>query len=45
MTSQDRAAVPTTVDALTVDGGIVSIRPITSRDRRAVTRLYADASP
>ncbi|GIF42840.1 GNAT family N-acetyltransferase [Actinoplanes xinjiangensis] len=45
MTFQDPPAVPATVDALTVDGGIVSIRPITSRDRRAITRLYADASP
>jgi succinyl-CoA synthetase alpha subunit/RimJ/RimL family protein N-acetyltransferase len=45
VTSQDPPAVPATVDALTVDGGIVSIRPITSRDRRAITRLYADASP
>ncbi|WIM92953.1 GNAT family N-acetyltransferase [Actinoplanes oblitus] len=33
------------VDALTADGGIVSIRPVTPRDRRAVAGLYARAAP
>ncbi|GAA2673342.1 bifunctional acetate--CoA ligase family protein/GNAT family N-acetyltransferase [Actinoplanes palleronii] len=34
-----------TVDALTADGGIISIRPLTAADRRQVTVLYAEASP
>ncbi|BEL06025.1 hypothetical protein Q0Z83_042160 [Actinoplanes sichuanensis] len=33
------------MDALTVDGGIVSTRAITPRYRRAITSLYTDASP
>ncbi|GGN84376.1 GNAT family N-acetyltransferase [Actinoplanes lobatus] len=42
---------PTTVvaadsaDALTADGGIVSIRPVTDEDRPAVAALYGNASP
>src|SRR4051812_26901515 len=32
-------------DALTADGGIVTIRPIHSRDREAIAALYAGASP
>jgi acyl-CoA synthetase (NDP forming)/GNAT superfamily N-acetyltransferase len=43
VTTQNRPA--DTADALTTDGGIISIRPITSGDRRAITRLYADAAP
>ncbi|GIF42704.1 GNAT family N-acetyltransferase [Actinoplanes xinjiangensis] len=45
MTTHHRPAVSEIADALTVDGGIVSIRPITARDRRAISALYADASP
>ncbi|MEU8239003.1 GNAT family N-acetyltransferase [Actinoplanes missouriensis] len=37
------AGVPV-VDALTSDGGVVSIRPIVAADRTAVTALYANAS-
>ncbi|MFB9332327.1 GNAT family N-acetyltransferase, partial [Actinoplanes octamycinicus] len=33
------------VDALTTDGGIVSIRPVTPGDRRAVAEMYAQAAP
>jgi hypothetical protein len=33
------------VDALTADGGIVTIRPIRRGDRRAVAALYDSASP
>jgi acyl-CoA synthetase (NDP forming)/GNAT superfamily N-acetyltransferase len=43
VTTQDHPT--TTADALTADGGIISIRPITSGDRRAITRLYTDAAP
>jgi hypothetical protein len=34
-----------TADALTADGGIVTIRPVRPEDRDAVTRLYDEASP
>jgi acyl-CoA synthetase (NDP forming)/GNAT superfamily N-acetyltransferase len=43
VTTQSHPAA--TADALTSDGGIISIRPITSGDRRAITTLYADAAP
>ena len=36
---------PPGVDALTSDGGIVTIRPILDADRRDITALYSDASP
>ena len=35
----------TAVDALTADGGIVTIRPITGDDRPALVQLYQDATP
>src|SRR5262245_42181547 len=34
-----------TVDALTADGGIVTIRPATAEDRPALAALYRDATP
>jgi len=33
------------VDALAADGGIVTIRPVQSGDRKALAGLYGDASP
>ncbi|RSM49354.1 GNAT family N-acetyltransferase [Actinoplanes sp. ATCC 53533] len=36
---------PAEVDALTADGGIVTIRPIRAGDRGGLAALYADASP
>ncbi|MCU7724882.1 GNAT family N-acetyltransferase [Actinoplanes sp. KI2] len=33
------------VDALAADGGIVTIRPVRADDRKALERLYDDASP
>ena len=33
------------VDALTADGGIVRIRPVTSDDEKALTDLYERGSP
>ncbi|MEU4689933.1 GNAT family N-acetyltransferase [Actinoplanes sp. NPDC023714] len=43
MTPNTPAGAPA-VDALTSDGGVVSIRPIVPADRAAVTALYANAS-
>ncbi|MEV4281899.1 GNAT family N-acetyltransferase [Actinoplanes xinjiangensis] len=45
MTTLHRPAVPGASEAMTVDGGIVAIRPIRSGDRRAISALYAGASP
>ena len=39
------AAVVEAVDALTADGGIVTIRPIRGSDRPGITALYHNASP
>lgn len=39
------AGDPAEVDALTSDGGIVTIRPVRASDRHGLTALYAGASP
>lgn len=41
----DRPAGADAVDALTVDGGIISIRPVEPGDRQAITELLTRASP
>jgi len=40
----ERAYDAAGVDALAADGGIVTIRPVRPADRRALARLYEDAT-
>ena len=44
-TTAEHAYDAESADALAVDGGIITIRPVRPTDRRVLARLYGDATP